>query len=331
MFGSKLDALRTAYGRLKVAADGINVYCHCPSRTCPTKINADKLKLVIRIDDGRYHCWVCGIKGRNIADLTRRFVKKHHQTVEQAFPSKAPKFDEAPPEQRDVLEPPAGLQLLAQSICQRDKDVQAILSYLRSREMSDEDLWRYRLCYSRENQFRSRIIIPSFDALGKMNYYVTRTINPKIYPRYVNASVKRQSVIFNEIDINWSDELIITEGPFDAMRCGGNVTCLLGNSMDTKFGLFRKIVEHATPVVLALDAEEIENTRKLAYLLYSYDINVRIMDVTGYKDLGTMPHDIIASRLDAAQLWTPKGSLLKKISRINDQTSSGSLDSFLNI
>lgn len=327
----KLEALKTAYGRIKIAADNINVYCHCPSPRCPTSTNRDKIKLVIRIDDGRYHCWVCGIKGRNIADLTRRFVRRHGDIVAHAFPSRRPTFDEPQPQQREVVEVPQGMRLLATHVDDANRGVQAMLRYLYSRGMSDVDLWRYRLCFSHEKQFRNRVIIPSFDADGKMNYYVTRTIDPRVYPRYVNAPVKRQEVIFNEIDIDWHSELVITEGPFDAMNCGGNVTCLLGNSMDTKFGLFRKIVEHATPIVLALDAEEVENTRKLAHLLYSYDINVRIMDVSGHKDLGSMPREVIHERLDDAKLWTPQSSLMNKISRINDQTVSGSLDSFLNI
>jgi len=326
MFSSKLDVLRSAYGRLKVAADGINIYCHCPSPNCPTKTNTDKLKLVIRIDDGRYHCWVCGIKGRNIADLTGRFMKKHHELVKSAFPTKTLIIEE-PKEVVETFEKPE-LHLLTMHLNSGNRYVDRLLKYLFDRGLDESDLWRHRLSFSTEKRFYNRIIIPSFDECGELNYYVTRTIDNKIYPRYINAPIKRQSIIFNEIDIDWHSEVILTEGPFDAISCGGNVTCLLGNSMDTKFKLFRKIVEHSTPVLLALDAEEIENTKKLAKLLYSYDINVRIIDITGHKDLGSMPRQLIMQKVDTAQLWSPQTSLLKKISSINNASTS---DLFLNI
>jgi len=168
-----------------------------------------------------------------------------------------------------------------------------------------------------DDMYVDRVIVPSFDASGDLNYFISRADNNRTFPRYRNADGKKQAIVFNELDIDWTSELIVTEGPFDVFSCPDNATCLFGNTLAEDFLLFHRIVENSTPVILALDKKERRNTTKIAKLLYSYDIDVRVLDVSGYKDVGEMPKDIVRQRVSDARSWTPSVSLYEKIAGIS--------------
>ena len=66
----KASFLRKVFGPLELSRDKINVAVKCPA--CSK--TSGKKKLVIRLDDDRYHCWVCGIKGRNLLSLIKKYA-----------------------------------------------------------------------------------------------------------------------------------------------------------------------------------------------------------------------------------------------------------------
>ena len=107
----------------------------------------------------------------------------------------------------------------------------------------------------------------------------------------MNPRVKRSEVIFNEINIDWSEELTIVEGPFDLMKSNQNATCLLGSTLNQRHALFKKIVANKTPVLLALDPDASKKTQDIATLLYSFDIAVKVLDIYPYDDVGEMIYD----------------------------------------
>ena len=59
----KMFALKAAFTSLELSRDGEDVSVKCPKCAKP---GSTKKKLVINIEKGIYHCWVCGMKGRNI-------------------------------------------------------------------------------------------------------------------------------------------------------------------------------------------------------------------------------------------------------------------------
>ena len=62
--------LDKAFGRGLLSRDGVNYALRCPACADP---RAEKKKLIVRLDDGRFHCWVCGTKGSNIV----AFIARH--------------------------------------------------------------------------------------------------------------------------------------------------------------------------------------------------------------------------------------------------------------
>ena len=132
--------------------------------------------------------------------------------------------------------------------------------------------------------------------------------------KYMNASVSKTSIIFNEINVNWKKELLLVEGPFDLMKCPKNATCLLGSSLTNDMKLFKKIVENKTTVYLALDSDVYYKTLKIANLLYSYDIETFIVDTRSANDVGDMSLEQFKELLSSAKLYEKEDTLLSKIS-----------------
>ena len=64
----KVSVLKAAFGTLEMSRDGEDVSVKCPKCAKP---GSSKKKLVINLEKGMYHCWVCGIKGRNVVRLVR--------------------------------------------------------------------------------------------------------------------------------------------------------------------------------------------------------------------------------------------------------------------
>lgn len=322
---AKVGSLRRALGKLYQSADQVNVACHCPDPKCATATQNSKLKLAVHLADGRYHCWVCGIKGGNISWLVKRFRNNHFEEVSRAFPSNRPKLDDEEQHEIEAVVLPPGFHLMAQNLDTTIPEYRAVIQYVKDRGFTDDDIWRYKLGFSNDELYVNRLIIPSFNASGELNFFMSRAISKWTYPRYRNASTKKHTMVFNELDVDWSKELVLTEGAFDALNCPINATCLLGNSMNDRFLIFRRIVENGTPVILALDAEEKQKTKKLAKLLYSFDIHVRVMSLDGYKDLGEMPRDEIMKRIATAGDWSPASALMERISNLSVGIPSGSL------
>ena len=59
-----------------------------------------------------------------------------------------------------------------------------------------------------------------------------------------------------------------------------------------------KIIKNKTPINLALDSDAYAKALRIAKLLYSYDINVNIVDTRGKEDVGDMDHKYFQDKLE---------------------------------
>ena len=190
-FVKRRKAVEAAFGRTSVSSDGINCAVSCPACNENKK---SKLKLVIRLDDGRYQCWVCGIKGGNIAYLASKY-RKNADALFSVFGKKVKKDQDKIPEQLQL--PSESAFLLKDAL---DPDQKATVRYIKSRGLNLNDVYRWRMMYSSSRAHRRRVIVPSFDIEGKLNYFISRSIDQDRKPRYVNSKVPKNDIIFNEID-----------------------------------------------------------------------------------------------------------------------------------
>jgi len=310
----RLRYLCSALGTGYLSKDGLNASFKCPK--CQHK---DKNKLIVKLDDERWHCWVCGIKGRAISSLLGKYAKETRAGWIQKFgTAEQKKYIDEPEKEEEPLDLPEGFVPLVRTMM--DPDFNAVARYLNDRGIGEREIWRYRIGTSLRGKCRRRAVITSYDCEGKLNYWTGRSIDESSV-KYVNPRVERRDVIFNEIDIDWTKELTIVEGPFDLISVGGNSTCLLGSSLSTSHALFQRIVGNQVPVILALDKDVKKKAHDIAKLLFSHGISVRFLETGSYKDVGEMPPGEIEKAKESAISWSPNDRLYHLIRNI----SSGSI------
>ena len=279
-----------------------------------------KKKLVIRLDDDRYHCWVCGIKGRSLLSLIKKYAPSHTEECKRYFHKKT--STSAPEEEIPIVaEIPSGFTLLALSLQRKDPDIRETLRYVKSRGLSSKDMWYFRMGTCLTGNFRRRVIIPSFDESGKLNYFSARSIDEVSRMKYINARVPKTEIIFNEMNIDWTKELVLVEGPFDLTKCSENATCLLGSHLSHDSLLFKKIIKNKTPIILALDPDAIKKSHDIAKDLYSYDISVKVMSIPGHMDVGEMSKSQFLHYKSESSMWSQSDRLINLIGNVK----SGSL------
>lgn len=314
-FTSKIAFVRKVFGEVVIARDGINVATKCPN--CK---ESSKRKFSINVKTWGCHCWVCGIKGKNLRSILFKYVgNEFAHEYSDRFLSKKDRASQKEVEDKKLTLPREFAPLFL-NFSSRDPDIKDCIRYLRSRGINKKDIWYFKLGTCASGRYRRRIIVPSFDSDGELNYFSARTIDISSGFKYLNSKSKKTEIVFNEINIDWKSELTIVEGPFDLFKCNQNSTCLLGSNLRTDSYLFKKIVSNKTPILLALDSDMKDKSAKIADLLSSYGCDVKIMDLSGYTDVGEMSKiDFGRLRASAAQ-WSRESSLRQKISSI--QTGS---------
>ena len=162
----------------------------------------------------------------------------------------------------------------------------AARKYLKDRNISKQDIIRWKIGYCSDGKYANRIVIPSFNLDGNCNFFTARTY-ANDWKKYINPPVGRD-IIFNELYIDWEEDLIIVEGPFDAVVAGPNSVPLLGSTMRENSRLFQKIVQHDTTIYIALDPDAERKSMGLIKKLLQYDIEVNKIDIKGHSDVGEM-------------------------------------------
>lgn len=310
----KINFFTVCFGEAIINNDGVNVAAKCPK----CNDTSGKRKLHINLENNKAQCWVCGIKGANLYYIIRNFVSKELAKVYiEKFSIQNIFVEDNEEEIEEKITLPNTFKMLATCLKSRDPDIRDCLSYLKNRDLSLHDLWRYKIGSCVNGFGRRRIFIPSFDVNQDLNYYVSRTIDENVKPKYLNAKTKKKNIIFDELSLDFQKELIIVEGVFDMIKCGGNSVPLLGSALRPGYALFDKIVENGTRVILALDDDAIEKTHSIAKSLIDFGIQTKVCDTSGYEDIGSMSKKVICQRLNEANNYSHDRRLYYLISKIN--------------
>ena len=313
-----LNFITKAFGAGIVNKHGTEVCITCP--ICNPE-NAAKKKLNIILESQVYHCWVCDASGRGLHKLTKKYRNKHYPEYLKKFSSIKNKKKEEEESNDLLVELPKDFKLLAQNLNENDPDIKAVINYAKSRGFSIRDLWYFKVGTCKFGKYRRKLILPSFDSEGELNYIVSRAIDPEVKYKYYNFGKPRKEIIFNDLNIDWRKELTVVEGPLDLIKCNDNATCILGSSFGESYALFKKIISHGTPITLALDPDAISKSYKYAKLLSEYGIEIRMLDVEPFSDVGEMSKEEFEIRKQNAKIFNERSRLIHKISKIR----SGSL------
>lgn len=156
------------------------------------------------------------------------------------------------------------------------------------RKISRDVMLRYRLGFCTTGKYAKRIIIPSYDANGELNYFVGRSYDPKEKKmKYRNPEADKDKIIFNEGLVNWDSTVYLVEGVFDMLSFPVNTIPMLGKTLSTT--LFIKLNEIKPNVVVLLDPDAYKSSIELYYNLYTIYVGceerVRIVKLPTEEDL----------------------------------------------
>ncbi len=190
MYESKIKFLSRVWPNHRVTSGGREFKVVCPK--CGDKSRPDKRKLCIRLDNDLYHCWVCDLKGRSVSRLIRKVKPALAASYQSQFGQV--KFQE---HQEDFVkcELPRGFRLVMDNLY--DPDAKRVRRYAHTRGITDSELWRFRVGYSPE--LRRRMILPSFDENGALNYWTARRCDSNPDWRYLNAKVPKTQFTHYEL------------------------------------------------------------------------------------------------------------------------------------
>lgn len=323
----KIDFLKKAFGEIGYKDSKGNIQFKCPKclrENAKLGLPLNKYKFCVALHKNMiFHCWVCGYNGHlakalkeySTQNLLVEYLKKFADYKSYADSS----------ENKDSVNKfqiPSDFRILATHLNSQDPSIKKGIEYAYKRGLTEKDLWYFKVGISDEFPWNRRLIFPSFNAKGELDCLLGRSWDHKPkFKYYDQAKVLKKFFVFNEINIDWTKTLTITEGPMDLVKCDENATILLGSDVISRDSyLFAQIVKHNTPIVLAIDPDmSYTKMPKIVEKFLSVNIEVRVINFGSYSDVGEMTKEIFQQKKDKATKWNNMSILRNKISSINSK------------
>jgi DNA primase len=277
--------------------------------TCPF-CHHHKPKLEVDITTQHWHCWVCNASGRKISVLYRK-LNVAREKISQIITL----LDdvEYKPTKTTTDTPVVNLPSDYRPLWRIDKaspDYRNAITYLKNRGIGIYDILRYRIGYCETGEYSGKIIIPSFDANGSLNYFVARAFYESDNFKHKNPKVSKDIIGF-ELHINWELPIVLVEGAFDAIAIKRNAIPLFGKTISNT--LKKRIVQRRVKTIyICLDQDARKQALEAAEYFMSNGIDVYFVDITG-KDPSDLGFEAVKNLIDTTVQLTGERLMEEKI------------------
>jgi DNA primase len=303
---NKLDILKEVLGSAVKSGNEYLFQCQFCSH--------HKKKLSVNLTKDKYKCWICDSSGP-VSRLVKRFGNFHQVQAWKDITGQieVSEFEKILLGQAEfkLVEPEQVIELPEEftSLCNMTTALPSVMArnYLNSRGISKADILRWKLGYCSSGEYEGRIIAPSFNMDGKVNFFVGRTYENN-WKKYTNPSVNKD-IIFNELYVDWDHDIVLVEGVFDAIKVPNSIP-ILGSTLREDSKLFKSIIKHDPAVYVALDPDADSKAMKLIQNLMKYDVEVYKVPIRPYKDIGEMSSDEFLRRKASSELFKDTDSIL---------------------
>lgn len=271
---------------------------HCPF------CKHHKKKMSVNFSINSYKCWVCDARGKNIYRLVRKFgnYQQRQKYLELQGRLDLSEFDSLfnqlnNVEEQQVIDLPEEFI----SLCNKRLPLSSKepLDYLKSRGITQKEILKWKIGYCKGGKYGGRIIIPSLNNEGNCNYFIARSYVGH-YRRYLNPPCGRD-IIFNELNVDWDEPIILVEGVFDAIVAGDNSVPILGSTLREKSKLFQALVINDSMVYVALDPDAEKKAQYIIRSILQYDLEVKKVNISRYEDIGSMSKQSFSKKLEEAE------------------------------
>jgi DNA primase len=282
--------------------------------TCPF-CHHHKPKLEVNFTENsegvnQWACWACSKKGKSIKSLFKQVQVDASYFQELSKLVKNVSLNDIGEIKQIILELPKEYKSFT-----NNKDIIArhAFTYLKKRDITKQDILKYNIGYCNSGQYAKMIVIPSYDANGKLNYFTARSFEKDPYTKYRNPETSRDIIPF-ELFVNWDLPIILCEGPFDAMAIKRNAIPLFGKNIQPS--LMKKLVESKVQkIYIALDNDAIKQALRFCEQLLDVGKEIYLVELQG-KDPSELGFENFTKLIQTVTPLTQYKLMEKKLSII---------------
>jgi DNA primase len=226
--------------------------------------------------ENAWHCWISDKKGRSISSLFKQMglPKEKFDQLSRIIESTRYRNKETTQHVEIISLPEEYYPLWNKK---NTPDYKNAIHYLASRGITIFDIIRYRIGYCESGRYSGKIIIPSYDSAGQLNYFVSRAYYKADTQKHKNPQISKDIIGF-EMFINWAEPIILCEGSFDAIAIKRNAIPLFGKIIQP--ALQKKIIEERVRnIYICLDADALKNAIQIAERFMGEGLNVYFVEL----------------------------------------------------
>ena len=307
-YRSKLQFLEQLLGKSNYSSNTREAMFYC------CFCSHHKRKLSINLETDRWQCWVCGKNGKRLYYVLKEVGSRQDLDIYSRLHKSKGVLEKVPyyKNQEYRLNFPKEYSPVVN--CKDSVLGQRAFNYLtRVRGIEEDDILRYKLGMLTSGDNKGSVVVPSFDSRGLLNWYSVREIggNRKIHPPVPHGY--KNTIIPNDLNIDWSEPVVLVEGPFDWLKSIRNTIPLFGNWLSPKSVLFEQIIRSEVPVFMALDADATKQVHRIAKNFISHPIPLYNISVSPFKDVGEMTKKEFENRFQSAYPFGKKEIIKERL------------------
>ena len=299
-----LGLLETVLGKGKGSKTTMDYAFYCP--VC----KHHNPKLIVNVKSGQYNCWTChpATKGKTPVSLFKKIDAPLDRIVEMKsyFEGDNTKIDTL---KHDKVTLPK--EFISLSEQDTSLEYRHAISYLKKRSITLNDILKYNIGYCKTGRYRNRIIVPSYDRKGDINYFIARSFESDPGRKYDAPSCNKNQLIGLEYFINWSVPVILCEGMFDAIAIRRNAIPLFGKTIPESL-MIKLVTSEVKTVYLALDKDAFKQAIDHAQSLINLGKEVYLIELEG-KDPSELGFNDMTKLLHTAKPLTFSELVFKKM------------------
>lgn len=282
---------------------------HCPF------CNHHKPKLQVNTETQKWHCWTCNSGGKKLTSLLRKLDvdRKTISIIREIYGDSNYNTQNEDAETKVFIQLPKEFISLAEEGKGFNPEYKHAMFYLTQRGIGIKEIIKYNIGYCKEGLYSRRVIIPSYDLNGQLNYFVSRSYYSEEKMKYKNPPISKNIIAF-ESQVNWNEPIILCEGVFDAITIKRNAIPLLGK-FPSKILVEKIFMSGVSDIIISLDNDAINEALKAAEYFRKQGINVKMMYLRD-KDASDMGYDKFYEELNKTKEFSSEELLLNKINSL---------------
>ena len=260
-----------------------------------------KKKLEINVRTQEWHCWICNASGKSIRSLFYK-LKLKESYFDELYKIVGKHWIRPENEERpiDLSLPSEFIPLWKPS---KSFDYGHAMSYLQDRRITMDDILRYNIGFCEQGEYRQRVLIPSYDKDGNVNFFAARAFHEGNTYKYMLSPWPKDIIGF-ELFINWQEPITLVEGTFDAISVRNNAIPLFGTTMT--FALKLAIVTNKVKRVnIVLDNDALKQAVDIFDRIE--DLQTGIIDIhlisLGEKDPSVLGFDVVNELIEKSKAF----------------------------